>query len=39
MPVVPWRDIDRKYSLEDAFPILILTGFALLASIQYMLLQ
>lgn len=33
------RDFERKYSLEDAFPILILSGFALLASIQYLLLQ
>jgi hypothetical protein len=39
MPGVPWRDLDRKYSLEDAFPVLILSGFALLAGIQYLLLQ
>lgn len=39
MPTIPWRDLDRKISLEDAFPALILTGFALLAGIQYLLLQ
>ena len=39
MPGVSARDFDRKYSLEDAFPVLILGGFALLASIQYLLLQ
>jgi len=39
MPTVAWRDLERKVSLEDAFPLLILTGFALLGSIQYLLLQ
>ncbi len=36
---VPWRDFERKISLEDAFPVLILTGFAFLAAIQFLLLQ
>lgn len=39
MPAVNWRDLDRKTTLEDAFPVLILAGFGLLASIQYLLLR
>ncbi len=39
MPGVRCRELDRKFSLDDVFPIVILTGFALLAGIQALLLQ
>jgi len=32
-----WRDLDRKTSIEDHLPALILLGFGLLATIQVLL--
>jgi hypothetical protein len=37
LPSVPWRDLDRKTSIEDHLPMLILLGFGLLAMIQVLL--
>lgn len=37
LPSVPWRDLDRKTSIEDHLPALILLGFGLLATIQILL--
>ncbi len=38
LPSLPARDLERKISIEDAFPILLLLGFAALAGIQALLL-
>lgn len=37
MPSVPWRDLDRRISLEQHLPLLILLSFAMLAGIQFLL--
>jgi hypothetical protein len=37
LPTVPWRDLDRKTSIEDHLPTLILLGFGVLAAIQLLL--
>ena len=37
LPTVPWRDLDRKTSIEHHLPLLILLSFALLAGIQFLL--
>jgi hypothetical protein len=37
LPSVPWRDLDRKTSIEDHLPALILLGFGVLATIQMLL--
>lgn len=37
LPTVPWRDLDRKTSIEDHLPALILLGFGVLATIQILL--
>lgn len=37
LPTVPWRELDRKTSIEDHLPMLILLGFAVLATIQLLL--
>jgi hypothetical protein len=37
LPSVPWRDLDRKTSIEDHLPALILLGFGVLAAIQVLL--
>jgi hypothetical protein len=39
LPSVPWRDLDRRSSLEHHLPVLILLAFALLAGIQFLLLS
>lgn len=37
LPTVPWQDLDRKTSIEDHLPALILLGFGVLATIQILL--
>jgi len=37
LPTVPWRELDRKTSIEHHLPALILFSFGLLASIQLLL--
>ena len=37
MPTVPWRDLDRRASLEQHLPLLILLAFGILAAIQLLL--
>jgi hypothetical protein len=37
LPTVPWRELDRKTSIEDHLPALILLGFGVLATIQVLL--
>jgi hypothetical protein len=37
LPTVPWRDLDRKTSIEHHLPALILFSFGLLAAIQLLL--
>lgn len=37
LPSVPWSQLDRKTSIEQHLPLLILLAFALLATIQVLL--
>jgi hypothetical protein len=37
MPTVPWRELDRKTSIEHHLSVLILLSFGVLASIQFLL--
>lgn len=37
LPTVPWRELDRKTSIEQHLPALILLSFGLLAGIQFLL--
>ena len=37
IPSVPWRDLNRRSSLEDRLPLMFLLAFAVLAGIQLML--
>jgi hypothetical protein len=39
LPTVPWRELDRKTSIEQHLPALILLSFGLLAAIQVLLLS
>jgi hypothetical protein len=39
LPPVPWRELDRKTSIEHHLPLVILLAFALLAAIQVLLTQ
>jgi len=39
LPTVPWRELDRKTSIEHHLPALILLGFGILATIQILLSQ
>jgi hypothetical protein len=39
LPTVPWRELDRKTSIEQHLPVMILLAFGLLAAIQVLLSQ
>lgn len=37
LPSVPWRELDRRSSIENHLPLLIVLAFAFLAGIQLLL--
>lgn len=39
LPTVSWRELDRKTSIEQHLPVMILLAFGLLAAIQVLLTQ